>query len=233
MIKICPHCEQEFNNPPSRGYTFCTTACRREAALRKRACTCEFCGELFLRESGQTRRFCSTWCTGQSALRKSRGVPVFPEPVEGAFWVSVGPQMFALVDLADAPLVEGRTWTIKHGYPATWIRGRLVTMHRILMDGPEIDHLDRDRLNNRRSNLRVATRLENVLNRGLQKNNTSGHKGVTRCGSKWKSQAGSGKSGTFKYLGVYATVEEAAAAYDAHMRATYGDALAIGIRRAR
>jgi hypothetical protein len=53
-------------------------------------------------------------------------------------------------------------------------------LHRVIMGNPqgEIDHINRDKLDNRRQNLRTATCSENRCNRGLQSNNTSGFKGV-------------------------------------------------------
>lgn len=45
-------------------------------------------------------------------------------------------------------------------------------------DGFEVDHINRNRSDNRKENLRLATRQENNCNRGTYRNNTSGYKGV-------------------------------------------------------
>lgn len=46
-------------------------------------------------------------------------------------------------------------------------------------DGKMVDHRSKDSLDNRRSNLRDATKGENMWNSGKRRNNTSGYKGVT------------------------------------------------------
>jgi hypothetical protein len=51
-----------------------------------------------------------------------------------------------------------------------------------------IDHIDGDGTNNRWSNLRLATQSQNLMNRKMQDNNTSGFKGVTRHGTYWRAQ---------------------------------------------
>lgn len=52
----------------------------------------------------------------------------------------------------------------------------------------EVDHKDLDKYNLRANNLREANRSQNVCNRGAQKNNSSGFKGVHLHGSKWRYQ---------------------------------------------
>jgi hypothetical protein len=55
---------------------------------------------------------------------------------------------------------------------------RLVAIHYIpnFENKKEVDHIDRDKTNNRIENLRWATRQEQNENRGIMKNNKSGHK---------------------------------------------------------
>jgi hypothetical protein len=88
----------------------------------------------------------------------------------------------ALVDDADYPLLSRWKWTKhKQGYASRTTTGsRVVLMHRQIMGEPDTDveHKNRERLDNQRSNLRVATHSQNMHNRPKQRNNTSGHKGV-------------------------------------------------------
>jgi len=65
------------------------------------------------------------------------------------------------------------------GYVTTKIDGKVFSLHRFLMnppDGYEIDHIDGDRLNNRRANLRVVTQLQNSQNKPTS--GATGHRGV-------------------------------------------------------
>lgn len=68
-----------------------------------------------------------------------------------------------------------------------------------------IDHIDGNPSNNKLENLRDASNIENCQNKHLQKNNTSGYRGVSYVKSvdKWRA----GVSGN--YLGVYDTAEDA------------------------
>lgn len=95
-------------------------------------------------------------------------------------------------------------------------------MHRFILGvGPEveIDHRDRNTLNNQRDNLRPCTHAQNVRNVGPRKDNSSGYKGVTwdKENNKWRAQIGRVK------LGRFSNVIEAAHAYDAKAKELYGE----------
>ena len=76
-------------------------------------------------------------------------------------------------------------WIGSQGYPRTVIDSKIVKLHIFLFGPPEQgliwDHEDRNPLNNHRKNLRQVTPSFNGLNRGYNKNNTSGVKGVILC----------------------------------------------------
>lgn len=74
-----------------------------------------------------------------------------------------------LVDEEDQWLLDTYSWTINtQGYAHTHWNGWRIRLHHCIIGQPipplVTDHLDRNKLNNRRSNLRITTRTENYLN---------------------------------------------------------------------
>lgn len=74
-----------------------------------------------------------------------------------------------------------------------------------------IDHINGDKADNRLSNLREATRSQNMMNRKIQKSNTSGLKGAYKRGRGYVATIRMG--GEEVYLGFFKTPDEAHAAY--------------------
>ena len=112
-----------------------------------------------------------------------------------------------------------------NGYPVVSVGDGRYLVSRVmakLITGEKpsktIDHRDRDPLNNRRSNLRLATQLEQVWYTQLRKDNTSGFRGVSRLGAAQMT-----KGGVSHHLGAYSTPEEAAAAYELEARRDHGE----------
>lgn len=95
-------------------------------------------------------------------------------------------------------------------------KAKVVYLHRqILLEAKEIDHIDGDGLNNRRSNLRSATHQQNCGNRPRTKKNKVGFKGVFRSSNRrdrWVAQIQ--LNGRSQHLGVFASPKQAALAYD-------------------
>ncbi|MFA5346012.1 MAG: HNH endonuclease [Candidatus Omnitrophota bacterium] len=93
---------------------------------------------------------------------------------------------------------------------------RLILMHRLIsgvLCNVEVDHIDGNGLNNRRSNIRVATHTQNMCNRKIHCNNTSGFKGVSWCkrNKKWRSYIR--LEGKLLHLGYFYDSKKAHEAY--------------------
>lgn len=107
-----------------------------------------------------------------------------------------------------------------HGYGPLTIDGNTYHVHRVIWlwhkgEWPEndIDHIDRDRMNNRIENLRPATRQENLHNIGMNRNNSSGYPGVCFHKPTNKFMARIWINNKQIYLGLFTTAEEAFEAY--------------------
>lgn len=140
----------------------------------------------------------------------------------------------AIVDADDLHLVEAYSWTalvkpgVVYAKRAVKVGDRTMTvrMHRVILSAhPDalVDHINGNGLDNRKANLRVATNSQNLANRGAQRNNTSGFKGVTwnKAAGKW--QASLKLNGNRWYLGLHNTAEDASAAYQEAARRAFGE----------
>lgn len=141
----------------------------------------------------------------------------------------VNSSAFALVDDADYAFLMQWQWRLNNkGYAvrSEVIAGKrvYVNMHRVILDAPRgryVDHIDNNKLNNTRINLRLCTGSQNQANRRLHRNNTSGFKGVTRRGDRWHARIEvNGKS---IHLGYHDSAHQASLVYDHAARRYFGD----------
>lgn len=130
------------------------------------------------------------------------------------------------LDKVDRHLLAVRTWWVhkSSGYVVCKLNGKFTALHRMILGFPDlhVDHINRNKLDNRRKNLRVVYPSENNLNKGLQRNNTSGKKGASyhKHNNRWTAYIG--KSPRI-YMGSYTTRDEAAYVYDTWNKFLYGD----------
>jgi hypothetical protein len=140
----------------------------------------------------------------------------------------------AIIDATDADRVLAFKWHATQrgkGFmaaknPKRPVRDGVAYMHRLILDakpGQVVDHIDGDTLNNRRSNLRFATSQQNSWNTRRGSTNKSGYKGVHFHHLTGKYRAMVRIDGTARHLGLFATAEEAAKAYDTAVKATRGE----------
>lgn len=144
----------------------------------------------------------------------------------------------ALVSPEDYEMVSQFTWCACKNGPRFYARrsdysagkGVTVSMHRMIMNPPDgcvVDHIDGNGLNNQRSNLRIATNLENSWNQRKRSDSTSGFKGVY-----WDKQNASWRAmikvhGKRKHIGRFVDVQEAAKAYDRNAKEYFGEFAAL------
>lgn len=104
----------------------------------------------------------------------------------------------AVIDAADVRLVDGFNWTALIGKSTIYAyrrlsSGAMVYLHRAIMAAPAgyfVDHKDSNGLDNRKCNLRIATRAQNTRNQRLARHNKSGVKGVFFDGRRnnWRAE---------------------------------------------
>ena len=137
---------------------------------------------------------------------------------------------FAIVDEKDFKYLSRFQWcystsktrraTKRQEAAHTTINGKTVKMHQLLMYVPSnkiVDHINGDQLDNRRSNLRLATRSQNLQNSAKyqrRKTCSSKYKGVSWNKKAQKWEAGLHYKGKRVFLGLFDNEFKAAQAYD-------------------
>jgi len=133
---------------------------------------------------------------------------------------------FVLVDNEDYKWLNQYTWYFTNvGYATTEINYKRYLMHRLIMKTPkgmDTDHINHNILDNRRENLRIATRAQNNAN-GKGRKHTSIYKGICWVTEKkkWKAQIAFNKKTI--HLGYFNNELRASKIYDKKARELYGE----------
>lgn len=157
----------------------------------------------------------------------------FAEVLAGARIIPLTQGRICFVDEEDHASASQFKWYFDTGYAARAVydkttgKQRKQKLHRFITGdtpkGLEVDHKDGEKLNNRRHNLRICTHAQNVKNKSLHKNNTSGYKGVSffKPTGQWLVHIGVG--GKSKHIGLFDQIEDAAKAYSQAASEHYGE----------
>lgn len=141
---------------------------------------------------------------------------------------------YALVDDEDYEYLNQWSWYAekRHGiwYAVRKPYNKRYAMHRIIMNVPKnkiTDHIDGDGLNNQKSNLRICNHTQNMMNRKMNSNNTSGYKGVYLFFNKkqgykrWCAYITANKKRTI--LGYFKNIKDASKAYEEAADRLFGE----------
>lgn len=102
---------------------------------------------------------------------------------------------------------------LAHRLAFLYVKGYLPTM--------QIDHINNKKDDNSWENLREATHSQNVLNRKIQKNNTTGYKGVYFNQGRWLASCRINNK--YIHIGRFSTKEEASKAYQKYVKVAHGE----------
>lgn len=142
----------------------------------------------------------------------------------------------ALVDDEDFERINQYKWFCSnYGYAvrSVWIKegktSNIIWMHRFILNASnkfEVDHINGNRLDNQKHNLRLATNYQNAQNVKKHKDNTSGFKGISYCKHwklkrPWKARICVNKK--LKALGYFSSKEKAYEAYCKAARQYFGE----------
>jgi len=130
---------------------------------------------------------------------------------------------YVLVDAEDFDYLNQWKWCYDNNYAIRrqYLKGdkkekrlyKTIYMHRLLNDTPlgyDTDHINRNKLDNRKNNLRTVTRSQNCHNRKIHKHNSSGYTGIRFFENKWIAEI----TVNYKkiYLGYFKNIDDAISA---------------------
>lgn len=213
---------------------------RKEGVVAKRSCyDCVYVWvdpERWLRDLFMGRTLvpmCANHPQWPGELHDVPGVPCrhfrprHVEPEGDVKRIPMGDGRYALVDAADYEWLNQYQWHLcGGGYAARCEKNKRILMHREIMNPPKgmvVDHIDANRANNCRANLRVCTPGENQRNQRKQRGSASQYKGVGYLKNCKRCHAKLVFKGEPVWLGHFNSEPEAARAYDRKAVELFGE----------
>jgi hypothetical protein len=224
---VCNRCDKKFYEYPSnlkrgRG-KYCSRACANKSRDysgvskddKENNCTCQECNKEFYQypsvvESGGGK-FCSKSCLGKSKTVNNRYVEQENHVV--LIINKKGDSYKCLIDKDNQEVVSNHQWHIESGqYAACSEENKRILMHRLIMGLPdqlEVDHINGNRLDNRKENLRLVTPKQQAMNRTADSGSTSDRVGVSwkKGRDKWHAQISVNQKKI--HIGYYETEQDA------------------------
>jgi hypothetical protein len=131
--------------------------------------------------------------------------------------IPLGDGFYAYVDAADYEWLNQWTWHLYNGYAVRRENNRVISMHRQIMQAPkgmEVDHKNRNKVDNTRENLHICTHAQNARNRRKPRTTSSRFWGVSHMKSRGKYRAFVCHKGEVVSRGCFTDEIEAARAHD-------------------
>lgn len=141
--------------------------------------------------------------------------------------INLTQEKYAYVDDEDFDYYSQWKWYYSaSGYAVRSKNGHQVFLHREIANTPKgykTDHIDRNKLNNTRENLRTCTDSQNQANTTKKSTNTSGYKGVSlnKQTGRWTAQITVGRKRI--HIGYFDFPEDAAQAYNYQAEFYFGE----------
>lgn len=141
--------------------------------------------------------------------------------------IKINNDVLIIIDKEDFEKVSKYKWRLNNsGYASRNSNNKTLYLHRILINAStemQVDHINRNKLDNRKSNLRSCTASQNRCNNEKKKNTTSVYRGVCwdKDRFKWVAQI-SVKHKTI-YLGSFLKEKDAALAYNEKAKQIFGE----------
>lgn len=186
---------------------------------------CEYCAKPLARK--EQIRFCSVACAGL-ARRKGNVIYTFSSDGQIGYGRLLTGEMFQF-DCEDFYKIKNTMWyrSVQGAHGEIYVidcNGNKI--QETILEIPEglyVDHINLDTLDNRKSNLRFCNHRENLCNRNLQSNNTSGISGVHWNKNRRTWYARVKYYGQEIHLGAYHSFQEAVQARNEGMKWLYGE----------
>mgnify|MGYP004523464063 CR=1 FL=1 len=217
----------EHGVPDSRLTVLSVSNCRAADGSIKWMCRCS-CGNICEVSSCSIRSGKTLSCGCYKREKLSKAHKSFNKyDLSGAYGVGYDSKGNTFCfDIEDYDKISNICWHIEpDGRVVGYKSGKPIRMHKIITNTTSevIDHINNKPWDNRKCNLRLSDKQTNGINRGCNKNNKLGVKGVNKATGSKKFTARIMVNGKTIYLGLYDTIEEAKAARDKAEQEYFGE----------